>query len=226
MLPPWPSRSSRISIATGWHRCCDPPAPSSLALRLEFRVYRPGIAAIFAHPRLHEASRIRTLRDSSRIADELSRRLPGSLRTGSSPVRHGPPLGDPCRARPIGQARFLKIRHHDRLLAWKPRERWTSFVLGHAFPKLRKTATSRLPSLSRPLDVPPWCFHLGRPFDGSARKLRAKVACSLARASPTCPGACPHDVDIVAADRARADAWPSVVLPRKRQDCAKRLTPA
>lgn len=63
-------------------------------------------------------------------------------------------------------------------------------------PEVAEPATSRLPSLIRPSDVPPWCFHLGRPFDGSARKLRPEVAFPLARFSPIRPDACHADVTI------------------------------
>lgn len=62
------------------------------------------------------------------------------------------------------------------------------------------TATSRLPSLSRPTDVLLRCCHLRRPFDGSARKLRAEIAHPLTRGSPKRLDARCSDVSIVTAD--------------------------
>lgn len=139
------------------------------------------------------ASRLSAIRHGSRmnaLIGCLTRLELGLQRFGPcslSEIRAVPnprvePHEDPAQCRPLDPEAQCAV---DQL---RPRTR---------SPEVAETATSWLPSLSRPSDVPPWRFHLGRPLDGSARKLRAEVAFPLARFSPIRPDACHADVNIL-----------------------------
>jgi len=110
-----------VFVSTGSLRCVETPEPSSLALRLAFRVLLPSLAAVLAAARLLEPRRlqivpVRCLHLRGEPCHQRSGLAEGRLGMAPFPVP-GWPRGHPlCRRLPLGSHRHARFARQETLV--------------------------------------------------------------------------------------------------------------